>query len=121
MKEIINTHDQLVAAGGGIAICPAYSGAREMHRNGWNVYRVGEKGDRIATDPNAHWTDHGEKRFSEVEQTREQALEAAKRWVADTYGEHGPWKRNRMYDYVPERIAKAHPLRPRPRKTGGGV
>lgn len=113
MAEIINTHDQLTAAGGGVAIMPAYSGARTRHRDGWSVYRANASGEQVITDPNAHWSDHKRKRFSEFTATRAEALEAAKAWVLATYGEAGPWKRNRMGDYVPERIAKAHPLRAR--------
>lgn len=112
----INTHDQLAAAGGGIAICPAYSGARRDYRNGWCVYHVNAVGQQVVTDKNAHFTDYGRKRFGEFGTSRAEALEEAKRWVAETYGERGPWVRNRLGDYLPERIHKAHPLRPLPRK-----
>lgn len=106
----INTHDQLAAAGSGVAICPAYSGARD--RNGWVVYRV-VRGVRVLTDTRAH---HGLMHFAEFGTSRAEALKEAKRWVAETYGERGPWVRNRLGDYLPERIHKAHPLRPLPRK-----
>lgn len=118
MKAIVNTHDQLVAAGGGIAILPAYSGARSEYRNGWKVYCVSGAGVQVSTDPTAHWTDYGCKRFGEQEIGRGGSLDEAKRWVAEAYSECGPWKRNRDGAYVPERVAKAHPLRSRPRKTG---
>jgi len=120
MTEICNTHGQLVAAGGGIAIMPAYVGTRTEYRSGWKVYRVDAAGARIATDPTAHWTDYGCKRFHESDKTRAEALEEAKRWCAETYGEQGPWVRNRMGDYLPARIHKAYPLRKRT-KVGGGA
>lgn len=115
MTTCINTHDQLVAAGGGVAIVPAYTGARSNYRNGWHVYRVNVKGQPLVTDKTAHWTDHHRKHFPDGF-SRAEALEEAKRWVEATYGERGPWVRNRMGDYLPERIHKAFPLRPVPRK-----
>lgn len=109
----VNTHEQLKAAGGGIAIITAYAGARSEYRNGWKIYHVNAAGRRVVTDENAHFTDYGCKHFGESGTTRAEALEEAKRWVAETYNEHGPWVRNRMGDYLPERIHKAFPLRKR--------
>lgn len=62
-REIINTHEQLKAAGGGVAIQVCYSGIRERYVYGWSVYRVGPDGKQIDTDPNAHWSDYGKKVF----------------------------------------------------------
>ena len=93
----INTYDQLRAAGGGIAICPQYTDGRKAYRNGWIVYRVNAAGERVNTDPQAHWLDHGCKHFGEVATTRAEALEEAKHWVAETYGELGPWVKNRIW------------------------
>jgi hypothetical protein len=116
VSEIFNTTEQLKAAGGGVSIVPAYTPGRTQHRNGWRVYRVTATGLRIVTDKNAAWYDYGCKHFNESGTTRAEALEEAKRWVEATYGERGPWVRNRMGDYLPERIHKAFPLRPLPRK-----
>jgi hypothetical protein len=62
--EIINTYQQLRAAGGGVAITPSYNGIRTQHFHGWAVYRVNAEGKQIVTDTNAHWSDYGKKVFS---------------------------------------------------------
>lgn len=116
-RGIINTYEQLVAAGGGIAITPARIGAREQYIYGWNIYRVNAQGQKLVTDKNAAWYQHGKKWIAPPDgvhghhKAQAAALELAKAWVAETYGELGPWKRNRMRDYVPERINKQFPLR----------
>jgi len=111
--KIINTHDQLVAAGGGVAITRAYTPSRERRVCGWAVYRVNAAGEKLATDPKAAWYDHGCKTFLKF--GRGDALADAKEWVAETYGEGGPWKRNSWGDYVAAPIAKAFPLAQRKR------
>lgn len=118
-REIRNTHDQLMAAGGGVAIMPAYTGTRTMYRNGWVVYRLAANGKQIVTDPKAHWADYGKKWFSEslqpnratVKEARAAALETAKKWIAEQGWYDGEWKRNRQRDYVPADINKRFPIR----------
>ena len=116
MPEIINTHDQIVAAGGGVAILTAYAPGISRRASGWSVYRVNADGKAIVTDSNAPFYAHGRKEFYyHNKETKEAALEEAKAWILKKYGEAGPWKRNAMRDYVPERIAKQFPLRKRPK------
>jgi len=116
MPQIINTHDQLMAAGGGIAIVPAYYGVREVRIHGWRVYRI-VRGKPVNTDTGGHWTDYGLKRFTASgahypnwHARQRAALLQAQEWIAKTYGEKGPWARNRMGDYVPERINDEFPI-----------
>lgn len=118
-REIINTYDQLRAAGGGVAIVPSYSGTRTQYFYGWGILRVNDKGKQVITDPAAHWTDNGKKVFSasfgtegdtRAERSRN-ALAQAKQWVAEQGWYNGEWTRNRMRDYVPKEINKRFPLR----------
>lgn len=118
-EEAVNTHDQLVKAGGGIAIGTATLPGRSRRAYGWDVYRVVVKDGKaisVVTDSDAPWYAYGRKVFRFEDQSAEgkaAALKAAQDWVADTYGEQGPWKRNgmRQRQYVPERINKQFPLR----------
>jgi len=112
-RRIINTYDQLVAAGGGVAI--SYQPSDRMAVAGWRVFRVAN-GKIVATDPKAHFLDHGQKTFTCSRNDKAAQFTAAKAWVAATYGEHGPWKMNAMRDYVPERIQKQFPIRREPAK-----
>lgn len=119
MREIINTHDQLRAAGGGVAILPSYTGTRTQYFYGWAVYRLNAEGKQITTDPKAHWSDYGKKVFSTLgakgvssaERSRN-ALAAAKQWIAEQGWYDGEWTRNRVRDYVPRDINKRFPIRP---------
>lgn len=108
-REIINTFDQLRAAGGGVAISTAYLPGQSVHPYGWSVWRVNAKGKQVVTDPDAPWYAYGSRVFS-FSGDKKAALEAAKAWAAEQFGEQGPWKRNRMHDYVPERIFKQFPI-----------
>ena len=112
-RKIYNTHDQLVAAGGGIAITyQGYGGSRSMQYPAWHIYRVNAAGVKIVTDSKAHWMDYGQKRFSvDNRDDKKVKFEQAAQWVKDTYGEEGPWKRNRMGDMVPERIQTQFPIK----------
>lgn len=111
--RLLNTHDQLVAAGGGVAIIVAHSPGRSRSPCGWSVYRIVD-GKQVITDKIAAWYERGMKTFH-YGTTKMEAFEAAKAWVAEKYGESGPWHRNVMRDYVPERIAKKFPIRKAPR------
>jgi hypothetical protein len=78
---------------------------------GWSVYRV-VNGLEVQTDPGGAWYRNGRKTFSaSVDGGRMAALAQAQAWIAERFNERGPWKRNRMGDYVPARIADAFPLR----------
>ncbi len=117
-KEIINTHDQMVAAGGGVAIVPAFAGTRTQYQCGWAIYRVNSNGQAVVTDPLAHWQNNHKKVFSDFAQDgsttlerRRAALEAAKQWVAEQGWYSGEWARNRQRDYVPKDINKQFPLK----------
>jgi hypothetical protein len=116
-RQPINTHDQLVATGGGVAITRAYSPGRDHRVCGWSVYRVDARGRRLVTDKSASWYDYGSKVFFCFGRPRMEALAEAKEWVRATYGEAGPWKRNVWGDYVTVRVAKLAPLAPREKKT----
>lgn len=116
-KEIVNTHEQLVAAGGGVAITRSYTHGRTVYFYGWAIYRV-VNGKQVATNPKAAWYDYGKKVFSATgaggdtpaERSRN-ALEAAKQWVAEQGWYDGEWARNQSRDYVPKDINKRFPLR----------
>jgi hypothetical protein len=119
-EQALNTYDQLKRAGGGIAIMPSSDSSGRGGTCGYFVFRVGPKGEVIKTDvgPDSPWYRHGQKVFFGPDgpltwhQRQAGALADAQRWVAETFHEAGPWVRNRMGDYLPERIHKAHPLRP---------
>lgn len=117
-REIINTYDQLRAAGGGVAIIPNYTGTRTQYFHGWAIYRVNGQGKQVITDPDAHWSDYGKRVFSTLGQNgatpaerSRQALTAAKQWVAEQGLYNGEWQRNRARDYVPKEINQQFPIR----------
>lgn len=117
-RKIVNTHDQLVAAGGGVAIVIASMETDPAHA--WAVMRWEPgKGD-MPTDEKAPWYQHKHRWFHFGHYAddrihgrgagRRLALQAAQGWVLRTYGEAGPWKRNALYDYVPTRINDKYPI-----------
>lgn len=116
-RAITNTHDQLVATEGGIAIVPAHTPSRTRSKCGWAVYRVDAEGRAYVTaHKDAAWYDYGRMSFCSDRTPGFAAdLVRAQRWIAAQYGEVGPWVRNRIGDYVPARVQKAAPLTPRPR------
>jgi hypothetical protein len=114
---IYNTHGQLLAAGGGIALMPHVCGVRQTYVEGWIVYRINAKGAQLVTDTKAHWSLYGCKWihadrpiYRNWHERQRAALEMAKAWVLEAYDEAGPWVRNRTRDYVPQRINAAFPI-----------
>ena len=112
-REVINTYQQLQAATTGVgaehqAIAITFSAAHSVFGPRWQVVRI-VRGRNVKTDHHASWHDYGRKTF--LGNKRSDASERAKAWVAGQYGEHGPWKRNRMGEWVPERINNRFPLR----------
>ena len=110
MRDIINTHDQLTRAGGGVAIM--YRARGKLIVPGWIILRVDALGQSVVTDERAHWTEYGRKVFLVVDRNSiREKLAEAQTWVAENCGERGPWKRNRAGNYVPKRIDDAFPIR----------
>lgn len=107
---ITNTHDQLVASNGGVAITPAQTQGRSPRFYGWTVYRIDAKGREVVTDCNAAWYNYGRKTFSATMKGRMESLQEAKEWVAAQGWYDGKWVRNRMFDYVPADVNKRFPL-----------
>lgn len=115
---IINTHDQLVAAGRGIALIYHTVHPRDCSVRKWSVYAV-MNGKVVRTKSDAPWYDYGQQTFLVgFGLTRMQVLEKAKQWVATNYAEDGPWVRNRMGDYVPKRINDQFPIPKREVRNG---
>lgn len=120
-RAIINTHDQLSAAGGGVAIMVSYGGIRDRYVDGWIVYRLSGSGKAIATNPKAAWYHDGHKWFSmgmlsaggSFHERRRKALESAVAWVKEQGWYDGEWKRNGMGDFVPVAVQKQFPIRRR--------
>jgi hypothetical protein len=123
-RDLINTHDQLRAAGGGVAITVAYSSGRETYVSGWHVYRLGPDGKQIVTEAKGHFWDHGCKWFSlgmgrpgeSFHEKKRRALAEAQAWVREQGWYDGEWKRNAVGDVVPADIQKRFPI-PRRKKT----
>lgn len=115
---MINTHDQLVAAGGGVALCPNHVGIRTTRIYGWHVYRVDAAGVKIVTDPKAAWYDYGRKVFYPpadlpFHERQRAALAEAQAWVKKQGWYAGEWSRNRMGDFVPADVQKRFPIQKR--------
>jgi hypothetical protein len=118
-REIINTHNQLLAAHEAnlpdVAIYPRHwSCGRNTYRDGW---KVGRPGKNLGTETNPYDWDYGCKVFNEREfngetwrDRRQQAFVAAVMWASGRY-KVARFVRNRMGDYVDERVNKMFPLR----------
>lgn len=80
--RIVNTHDLLrrfADKGQDVACCWCGHGdSRSVRAHGAHVYSPSHK-----TDPTAHWTDYGQKRFGGP---RDEALPAALAWASEKYG-----------------------------------
>jgi len=123
MREIINTHDQLIAFGGGVALLKAHGGIRTKYVSGVLVYRVNAKGHEVVTDPKAAWYHYHRKHFSNFlnregtfPERQRMAEDAAKQWVAEQGWYDGPWVRNGFGDLVPEVVQKQFPLKRKRKK-----
>jgi hypothetical protein len=109
-QRIINTYDQLRAAGGGVAICYHPAESRACRPAGWGVIRV-HRGKLVITDPHAHWSEHGIKTFTCYNrQTKIDARLNAIAWVKAQGWYAGPWVGNRLRDYVPAEINTRFPI-----------
>ena len=130
VHTLTNTHDQLVAAGGGIAIMHTAhtSAGRGGGLGGWHIYRVDGRGLQINTEFYGHWANHGQKFFgllehhrgeSSAHDARAAALAEAIAWVAATYPAYARtvWVANRYRDRIPIEVKRAHPLTPQRKKS----
>ena len=120
-REIINTWDQCVAAGGDRIVIGYHSpGPREVSSNAYYVWRVRD-GHEVATDKDAAWYDNKRKHFIVMHPLREHkpaALAAAIAWVTRTYGPR-QFVRNRMGDHVEAEVNAQFPIfRPLVRRAG---
>ena len=112
---VINTWDQLVAAGGGVAVSYRAAHDRACVPARWVVFRVDANGHGVKTDPGAHWTDNGCKTFScHSRETKKMAEAAALAWATEHYGVTA-WDKNRMRDWVPADIEARFPIPKRER------
>lgn len=115
-REVVNTWEQLHAARTGTALCWHSKAPRAVIGNYWSIMRVVD-GRKIQTDPKGAWYYHGDKAFSgfgnkNPDLSRRLAgLEESKDFALETYGDAGPWVRNRMGDYVPKDINDKFPVR----------
>ena len=115
--RLINTHDQLKAAGGD-RIAILYSG----HGTGWSdvpqwfVARI-KDGRELVTDKDAAWYEHHHKTFVVINtrENKSKVLAEALDWVEKKYGKTD-FVRNRNGDYVEREVNERFPLPPRPRK-----
>jgi len=123
VQRVVNTHDQLIAMGGGVAIVVSHGGARTDYVDGFLVYRV-VGGRAVVTDPDTAWYHHGRKWFSNSAYRNEghhkaQAKAAldAQRWVREQGWYDGPWVRNGQRDWVPDEVNRLFPIRRTPLKA----
>lgn len=111
---IINTHDQLVAAGGDrIAI---YYLPESMGSAHWRVCRMID-GKEIKTDLKAHWFNYGNKAFvvwHPIRKNKDKTLAEAFAWVEATFGKK-EFVRNRLGEYVEREVNERFPIPPKKR------
>jgi hypothetical protein len=114
-RRLINTYDQCCAAGGDRIVIYWYP-ASGMHGARWSVTRW-KDGVDIKTDPDSAWYHYGHKTFSAypVREKKESQLQAAIKWVCETYGPR-EFVRNRMGDYLEKEVNDKFPLPKQERK-----
>lgn len=119
-RAIVNTWDQLVAAGGGVAVSYHPANDRACMVASWTVFRVAADRREFVTDPKAHWTDNGRKAFHCCgREDKARAEREALAWASERFGVT-EWARNRMRDWVPAEVQKAFPIparKPLPGRT----
>ena len=113
-RRIVNTWDQIMAAGGtGVfisAVSVTTSRAAKTPATDWVVIRLVD-GREVATDRQAAWYHNKHKAFSfSCHGDKVKALAAAKAWVANQGWYDGNWVRNRMGDFLPAEINKQFPI-----------
>ena len=107
----VNTYDQLVKAGYGVAISPRHIGIRETSVFGFEVWKATERGvERFKHEFDVDMS-------LPFHERQAKALTAAQKWCERVLGIKGPWARNHMGDVIPASIHKAFPLRRRTRAT----
>jgi hypothetical protein len=118
--RLINTFDQLKAAGGGVALVVSMGGSRDTYVDGWLVLRLNARGESLVTDKDAAWYHHKRKHFSmplgrdvPFAERRRLAFEEARAWVAEQGWYTGEWKRNAIGDFVPADVQKRFPIKRR--------
>ena len=120
-EQIINTYDQMVAAGGDriTIFVNHWRGTRETYRDGWHVSRM-KDGKWLVVDPSTKDDVYGlrgsnEFRRDRMGHWREQdarALELAIAWACEKYGKR-EFVRNRRGDYVECEVNEKYPIRKR--------
>jgi hypothetical protein len=117
-RGIINTYDQMIASGCGVAIVVSWGGIRDRYVDGWLVLRRDKQGREVPTDPKAPWYHHGHKWFGmrsngSFAERRHEAFLRAAAWVAEQGWYSGEWKRNALGDFVPADVQKRFPIKRR--------
>ena len=117
--RIINTYDQLkVAVSEGAvnkqqAVAVSYNPIQKIGFTRcaeWEIFSPYFK-----TDPEAHWTDYGKKKFTVTHRgEKKTVLAEAMQWASEKYGVQ-EWAKNRAGDYVPKEIEARFPI-PKERK-----
>ena len=115
--RLINTWDQLKAAGGGVAVSYHANGGRTVLPPMWVVWRINAAGQQLQTDAKAAWYMRGSKGFSFPggKDLKEQARLDALAWATKKYGVKA-WARNMFGDYVSATVNAAFPI-PRARRA----
>lgn len=117
MDRLINTWDQLRAAGGDrVAISYSNPEPRSCRVPCWRVWRMVDRRE-IKTDPKAAYYDNGAKSFivhHPIRRYKAVALAEAIAWANATYGPR-TFVRNRMGDMLEAEVNAKFPLPPRKR------
>ena len=111
-REVTNSWQQIVCAGGGVYIAGHVARARMPEPSKWCVIQIDAAGQEIPTNPKAQWYDYERQCFSYGgRDTRMTALARAKMFAKALLGKEAvDWCRNRMGDYVPRDVNERFPL-----------